>query len=55
MSIEEKAKHIPGMVEQIEQKNLFNLAKNIELKDGDCFIEFEPFLERALFVYPRVY
>ncbi len=49
MTIEKKAIHIPGMIEPIEQQNLFNLAQNIELKNDDCVVEFGTFFGKSTF------
>ena len=49
MTIEKKAFHIPGMIEPIEQHNLFNLSQNIELKNNDCFVEFGTFFGKSTF------
>ena len=43
----EEAKNIPGMIEPVERKMLFNQAKEILLDDTDCVVEFGSFFGRS--------
>ncbi len=44
-----KAMAIPGMIEPIEQKNLFESVKGLKLEKDDCLIEFGSFFGRSTF------
>jgi len=38
---------IPGMIELVEQENLFELTKNLDLKAGEAVVEFGTFFGRS--------
>ena len=48
-NIIDKANSIPGMIEIIEQQNLYNLASNLLLEKDDCLIEFGTFFGRSTY------
>lgn len=43
------SKKIPGMVETVEQKMLYDCASNIELLAGECVVEFGTFFGRSTY------
>ena len=45
----EKANSIPGMIEIVEQKNLFDIVSNLNLEKEDCLIEFGAFFGRSTY------
>ena len=49
MNLLDNAKKIPGMIEPVEQKMLFSLAKNIYLSKNDYIVEFGTFFGRSTF------
>ena len=46
MTLLDKAKKIPGMIEPIEQSMLFELAQNVQLSSNDYIVEFGTFFGR---------
>ena len=49
MDLYTKAMAIPGMIEHIEQKNLFDSVRSLKLEKDDCLIEFGSFFGRSTF------
>ena len=55
MDLYTKAMAIPGMIEHIEQKNLFDSVRSLKLEKDDCLIEFESFLESTFCISEEAY
>ena len=49
MTLLDKAKKIPGMIEPIEQSMLFELAQNVQLSSNDYIVEFGTFFGRSTY------
>lgn len=49
MDLFKKAMAIPGMIEEIEQKYLFDCVRGLKLEKDDCLIEFGSFFGRSTF------
>lgn len=49
MDLYTKAMAIPGMIEPVEQKSLFECVKGLKLDKNDCLIEFGSFFGRSTF------
>ena len=43
----DKTNSIPGMIEIVEQKNLYNIVSNLNLEKNDSLIEFGTFFGRS--------